>query len=270
MLALFQLHLHSQLNTRLIWIGLRQLQDETKNIQVWIFSGFYNRHYDDVIMGTIASQITSLTIVYSTVYSGADQSTSKPRVTCHLCGEFTGDRWIPRTNGQLRGKCFHLMTSSWDLAVVAIGRVQTVSWNMHFTALLCFVVVRYTLLPTSFRRATSLAMGHILPNISHQNVKKNPSYFSFQLNMLTYIWSALVPGTTIHYLNQWWFIVLRNKLQQWNSKSKYKTDQYPTKSTHSKATFPFLCNYWGVLYLVREALQLTNDYFCKAIQEFGV
>ena len=29
-----------------------------------------------------------------------------------LCGEFTGDRWIPRTNGQLRGKCFHLMTSS--------------------------------------------------------------------------------------------------------------------------------------------------------------
>ena len=31
-----------------------------------------------------------------------------------LCAEFTGDRWIPRTNGQLRGKCFHLMTSSWS------------------------------------------------------------------------------------------------------------------------------------------------------------
>ena len=30
-------------------------------------------HYGDVIMGTIASQITSLTIVYSTVYSRADQ-----------------------------------------------------------------------------------------------------------------------------------------------------------------------------------------------------
>ena len=30
-------------------------------------------HYGDVIMGTIASQITSLTTVYSTVYSGADQ-----------------------------------------------------------------------------------------------------------------------------------------------------------------------------------------------------
>ena len=30
-----------------------------------------------------------------------------------LWGEFTGDRRITRTNGQLRGKCFHLMTSSW-------------------------------------------------------------------------------------------------------------------------------------------------------------
>ena len=30
-------------------------------------------HYTEVIMGTIASQITSLTIVYSTVYADADQ-----------------------------------------------------------------------------------------------------------------------------------------------------------------------------------------------------
>ena len=30
-------------------------------------------HYDDVIMGAMASQITSLTFVYSTVYSDADQ-----------------------------------------------------------------------------------------------------------------------------------------------------------------------------------------------------
>ena len=30
-------------------------------------------HYNDVIMGTIASQITSLAIVYSTIYLGADQ-----------------------------------------------------------------------------------------------------------------------------------------------------------------------------------------------------
>ena len=33
----------------------------------------YMTHYSDVIMGTMASQIASLTIVYSTVYSVADQ-----------------------------------------------------------------------------------------------------------------------------------------------------------------------------------------------------
>ena len=32
-------------------------------------------HYNDAIMGAMASQITSLTIVYSTVYSSADQRT---------------------------------------------------------------------------------------------------------------------------------------------------------------------------------------------------
>ena len=34
---------------------------------------FASHHYNDVIMGAIASEISSLTIVYSTVYSDADQ-----------------------------------------------------------------------------------------------------------------------------------------------------------------------------------------------------
>ena len=52
-------------------------------------------------MDTIASQITSLTIVYLTVYS-AQQIKENIKAPRHwpLCGEFTGDRWIPRTNGQ--------------------------------------------------------------------------------------------------------------------------------------------------------------------------
>ena len=37
----------------------------------WLSSS--TSHYSDVIMGMIASQITSLTIVYSTIYSDADQ-----------------------------------------------------------------------------------------------------------------------------------------------------------------------------------------------------
>ena len=36
-------------------------------------------------MGTIASQITSLTIVYSTVYSGADQGKHKKLRVTGLC-----------------------------------------------------------------------------------------------------------------------------------------------------------------------------------------
>ena len=44
--------------------------------------------------------VSSLTIVYSTVYSGADQKNIKAPRHWALCGEFPGDRWIPRTNGQ--------------------------------------------------------------------------------------------------------------------------------------------------------------------------
>ena len=39
-----------------------------------LWAVFCQLHYDDVIMSAIASQITSLTIVYSTIYPGADQS----------------------------------------------------------------------------------------------------------------------------------------------------------------------------------------------------
>ena len=43
------------------------------------------------------------------------KKTSKLPITGPLCGKFIGDRWIPRTKGQQRGKCFHLMTSSWSV-----------------------------------------------------------------------------------------------------------------------------------------------------------
>ena len=49
-------------------------------------------HYGDVIMGAIASQITSLTITYSTLYSDADERKHQSSASLALCGEFTGDR----------------------------------------------------------------------------------------------------------------------------------------------------------------------------------
>ena len=70
-------------------------------------------YYIDVIMTTMASQITSLTDVYSTVYSDADQRKHQSSTSLAFEWVIHRDRWISHTKGQLRGKCFHLMTSSW-------------------------------------------------------------------------------------------------------------------------------------------------------------
>ena len=51
-------------------------------------------------MGAIASQITSLTIVYLTVNSGADQRKNESSAPLAFVWGIHGDRWIPRTNGQ--------------------------------------------------------------------------------------------------------------------------------------------------------------------------
>ena len=65
-------------------------------------------------MSTIASLITSLTVVFSTVYSDADQSKHQSSASLAFVWGIHRERWIPRTKDQLRGKCFHLMTSSWS------------------------------------------------------------------------------------------------------------------------------------------------------------
>ena len=54
-------------------------------------------------MGTIASEITSLTIVYTTVYSDADQSKHQSSASLAFVWGIHRDRWIPRTKDQLRG-----------------------------------------------------------------------------------------------------------------------------------------------------------------------
>ena len=66
-----------------------------------------------ITMTTIASQITSPMVVYSTVYSDAGQRKHQRSASLAFVWGIHRDRWIPRTNGQLCGKCFHLMTSSW-------------------------------------------------------------------------------------------------------------------------------------------------------------
>ena len=60
----------------------------------------------------MTSQITILTVVYSTVYSDEDQRKHQSSASLAFVRGIHRDRLIPRTKGQLRGKCFHLMTSS--------------------------------------------------------------------------------------------------------------------------------------------------------------
>ena len=48
-------------------------------------------HYNDVIMGAMASQITSLTFVYSTVYSGRSKKTSNSASLAFV----RGIHWLP-------------------------------------------------------------------------------------------------------------------------------------------------------------------------------
>ena len=85
---------------------------------VLILNRSQNTHNKDVIMTTMASQITSLTVVNSTVYSDADQRKHQSSVSLAFVWGIHRDRWIPRTKDQLRGKCFHLMTSSCSRATI--------------------------------------------------------------------------------------------------------------------------------------------------------
>ena len=57
---------------------------------------------------------------------------SKLRDTGLCAGNY---RWIPRTNGQLCGKCFHLMTSSW-----VYENWTYHSWN-NGTRMYCYVFI---------------------------------------------------------------------------------------------------------------------------------
>ena len=82
--------------------------------------GISGDHYDDVIMTTIASQITSLTVVYSTVYSDADQSKhQKVRVTGLCVGNSPGP-----VNSPHKGPVTRKMFPFDNVIMIARLRVQ--------------------------------------------------------------------------------------------------------------------------------------------------
>ena len=67
----------------------------------------------------------------------------------NLCGEFTGDRWIPRTKGQEREKCFKLMTSPY----MYMPLLRFVSHQLSFYMLLVIINV-FLLVNVIYRQST--------------------------------------------------------------------------------------------------------------------
>ena len=126
-------------------------------------------HYSGVIMGAMASKITTLMIVYSTVYSVADQSEHQsPASLAFVCGEFpvnSPHKW-PVTR-----KCFHLSTSScWWHGTIVYLIVFSYYWNLRITlarsAVPCTASVLYSVYYgawVQWRPYTTLHWNNILP-----------------------------------------------------------------------------------------------------------
>ena len=89
------------------WLGLDRKKNKHQNtgplLFMWVnppMTHEFTSHYNDVIMGAMACQIASLVIVYSSVYSGADQRKYQSSASLAFVRGIHRDRWIPRTKGQ--------------------------------------------------------------------------------------------------------------------------------------------------------------------------
>ena len=70
-------------------------------------------HYNDVIMSMMASQITSVSIVYSTVFSGPGQRKHQSSASLAFVRGIHRSPVNSPHKGPVTRKCFHLMTSSY-------------------------------------------------------------------------------------------------------------------------------------------------------------
>ena len=105
-----------------LWLSDAIWRHATRSALVWTI------HYNDVIMGTIASQITSLTIVFSTIYSDADQNI---KVSRHwpLCGNSPGTGEFP-TQMAINTENFSISWRHHDLNQCWLT-ITEVQWQSH-------------------------------------------------------------------------------------------------------------------------------------------
>ena len=95
-------------------------------------------HYSDVIMSTIVSQITGVSIVCSTVCSGADQRKHQSPASLAFVMGSTSDRLIPRTKGQWRES----VSFWWRHHGTSLRPVESIQPNLQCKH--CFRHRRYT------------------------------------------------------------------------------------------------------------------------------
>ena len=109
-------------------------------------------------MSVIASRITGVSIVCSSVCSPIKENFKASR-HWPWWGESTGDRWILLIKDQWRGKCFHLMTSPWDLTM----RRLIAKWIDIQTVYL----LRYPLQSILEGRDCTMSRGHHILDSCH-------------------------------------------------------------------------------------------------------
>ena len=132
LLLYYNRHKYYRLFVYGLWNTL-QLSNHPENLSMCAHPVSQNLtfHYDDVIMGAMASQITSLMIVYSTVYSGADQR--------------------KKTKLRITGLCARNSPGTGEFPAPMASNAETVSiWRRHhvFRGIRCFT--KWTTLRNSY------------------------------------------------------------------------------------------------------------------------
>ena len=113
-------------------------------------------HYNVVLISLIVCQITSLPIVYSIVYSDADQRKHQSSASLAFVRGIHREPVNSRTKGQYRGKCFHLMTSSWISNINGEHMARATMYAAHSSH---FVGFSYQLILHLFSTIPSFALG---------------------------------------------------------------------------------------------------------------
>ena len=120
----------------------------------------FMNHYNDVIMGAMASPITSLTIVYSTVYSGADQRKHQRSSSLALVRGI--HRWFPTRR---------------------VGNAENVSiwWRHHGLKALPVVFTEHTL-----AQELNIASSWCVDGVAHKCSSKIDKEFHNHFNISVY------------------------------------------------------------------------------------